>query len=333
MITLKELKIGQSAVIRAVGGEGALRQHFLEMGVIPGAEVTVVKFAPMGDPMELQVHGYELTLRLDDAAKIEVEQIDARANEHKRIDHIDSTEHPGLGETGKYHDKENENPLPDGTILTYALVGNQNSGKTTLFNQLTGSNQHVGNFPGVTVDRKDGVIKGHPDTLITDLPGIYSMSPYSSEEIVSRNFVLEDKPTAIINIVDATNIERNMYLTIQLLEMGIPMVVALNMMDEMTGNGGAIDINRMEDMLGVPVVPISAAKNQGVSELVEHAVHIAKYQERPTRQDFCSKDDHGGVIHRAIHSVEHIIEDHAERADIPQKIRSHQSHRGRRTGA
>ena len=320
MITLKELKIGQSAVIRAVGGEGALRQHFLDMGVIPGAEVTVVKFAPMGDPMELQVHGYELTLRLDDAAKIEVEQIDARANEHKRIDHIDSTEHPGLGETGKYHDKENENPLPDGTILTYALVGNQNSGKTTLFNQLTGSNQHVGNFPGVTVDRKDGVIKGHPDTLITDLPGIYSMSPYSSEEIVSRNFVLEDKPTAIINIVDATNIERNMYLTIQLLEMGIPMVVALNMMDEMTGNGGAIDINRMEDMLGVPVVPISAAKNQGVSELVEHAVHIAKYQERPTRQDFCSKDDHGGAIHRAIHSVEHIIEDHAERADIPRRF-------------
>ena len=320
MITLKELKIGQSAVIRAVGGEGALRQHFLDMGVIPGAEVTVVKFAPMGDPMELQVHGYELTLRLDDAAKIEVELIDARANEHKRIDHIDSTEHPGLGETGKYHDKENENPLPDGTILTYALVGNQNSGKTTLFNQLTGSNQHVGNFPGVTVDRKDGVIKGHPDTLITDLPGIYSMSPYSSEEIVSRNFVLEDKPTAIINIVDATNIERNMYLTIQLLEMGIPMVVALNMMDEMTGNGGAIDINRMEDMLGVPVVPISAAKNQGVSELVEHAVHIAKYQERPTRQDFCSKDDHGGAIHRAIHSVEHIIEDHAERADIPRRF-------------
>ena len=320
MITLKELKIGQSAVIRAVGGEGALRQHFLDMGVIPGAEVTVVKFAPMGDPMELQVHGYELTLRLDDAAKIEVELIDARANEHKRIDHIDSTEHPGLGETGKYHDKENENPLPDGTILTYALVGNQNSGKTTLFNQLTGSNQHVGNFPGVTVDRKDGVIKGHPDTLITDLPGIYSMSPYSSEEIVSRNFVLEDKPTAIINIVDATNIERNMYLTIQLLEMGIPMVVALNMMDEMTGNGGAIDINRMEDMLGVPVVPISAAKNQGVSELVEHAVHIAKYQERPARQDFCSKDDHGGAIHRAIHSVEHIIEDHAERADIPRRF-------------
>ncbi len=320
MMTLRELKIGQSAVIRAVGGEGALRQHFLDMGVIPGAEVTVVKFAPLGDPMELEIHGYELTLRLEDAAQIEVELISARSNEHKRIEHIDSSEHPGLGETGKYHDKENENPLPDGTILTYALVGNQNSGKTTLFNQLTGSNQHVGNFPGVTVDRKTGVIKGHPDTLITDLPGIYSMSPYSSEEIVSRNFVLEDKPTAIINIVDATSIERNMYLTMQLLEMNIPMVVALNMMDEMTGNGGAIDINKMEDMLGVPVVPISAAKNQGVSELVDHAIHIAKYQERPKRQDFCSKDDHGGAIHRAIHSVEHIIEDHAERADIPRRF-------------
>ena len=320
MMTLRELKIGQSAVIRAVGGEGALRQHFLDMGVIPGAEVTVVKFAPLGDPMELEIHGYELTLRLEDAAQIEVELISARSNEHKRIEHIDSSEHPGLGETGKYHDKENENPLPDGTILTYALVGNQNSGKTTLFNQLTGSNQHVGNFPGVTVDRKTGVIKGHPDTLITDLPGIYSMSPYSSEEIVSRNFVLEDKPTAIINIVDATSIERNMYLTMQLLEMNIPMVVALNMMDEMTGNGGAIDINRMEDLLGVPVVPISAAKNQGVSELVDHAIHIAKYQERPKRQDFCSKDDHGGAIHRAIHSVEHIIEDHAERADIPRRF-------------
>ena len=322
MMTLRELKIGQSAVIKSVGGEGALRQHFLDMGVIPGAEVTVVKFAPLGDPMELEIHGYELTLRLEDAAQIEVELISARSNEHKRIEHIDSSEHPGLGETGKYHDKENENPLPDGTILTYALVGNQNSGKTTLFNQLTGSNQHVGNFPGVTVDRKTGVIKGHPDTLITDLPGIYSMSPYSSEEIDSRNFVLEDKPTAIINIVDATSIERNMYLTMQLLEMNIPMVVALNMMDEMTGNGGAIDINRMEDMLGVPVVPISAAKNHGVSELVDHAIHIAKYQERPKEQDFCSKDDHGGAIHRAIHSVEHIIEDHADRAFLPLRFAS-----------
>ncbi len=307
-------------MIRAVGGEGALRQHFLDMGVIPGAEITVVKFAPLGDPVELEIHGYELTLRLDDAAKIDVEKIDARANKHTRIDHIEVSDHPGLGETGKYHDKGTEHPLPDDAVLTYALVGNQNSGKTTLFNQLTGSNQHVGNFPGVTVDRKDGVIKGHPNTLITDLPGIYSMSPYSSEEIVSRNFVLEDRPTAVINIVDATNIERNMYLTIQLLEMGIPMVVALNMMDEMTGNGGAIDINRMENMLGVPVVPISAARNQGVSELVDHAIHIAKYQERPTEQDFCSKDDHGGAIHRAIHSVEHIIEDHAEKSFLPLRF-------------
>ena len=322
MITLKELKTGESAVIRAVGGEGALRQHFLDMGVIPGAEVTVVKFAPLGDPVELQIHGYELTLRLDDAAKIDVEKIDDRANKHTRIEHIGISDHPGLGETGKYHDKATEHPLPDDAVLTYALVGNQNSGKTTLFNQLTGANQHVGNFPGVTVDRKDGVIKGHPNTLITDLPGIYSMSPYSSEEIVSRNFVLEDRPTAIINIVDATNIERNMYLTIQLLEMGIPMVVALNMMDEVTGNGGAIDINRMEDMLGVPVVPISAAKNHGVSELVDHAIHIAEYQERPKEQDFCSKDDHGGAIHRAIHSVEHIIEDHADRAFLPLRFAS-----------
>ncbi len=318
-MTLKELKIGQNAVITEVGGEGALRQHFLDMGVIPGAEITVVKFAPMGDPMELQIHGYELTLRLDDADRIGVKLIDNRANPHKRIERIDPYDHPGLGEDGKYHNKADEKPLPDGTVLTYALVGNQNSGKTTLFNQLTGSNQHVGNFPGVTVDRKDGAIKGHLDTLITDLPGIYSMSPYSSEEIVSRNFVLdfETRPTAIINIVDATNIERNMYLTIQLLEMGIPMVVALNMMDEVTGNGGAVDVNRMEDMLGVPVVPISAAKNQGVDELVDHALHIAKYQEMPTRQDFCSKDDHGGAIHRAIHAVQHIIEDHAEAAGLP----------------
>ncbi len=321
-MTLKELEIGQSAVIRTVGGEGALRQHFLDMGVIPGAEVTLIKFAPLGDPMELQIHGYELTLRLADAEQIGVELINERANPHSRIEKIDSSEHPGLGEDGRYHVKKDEHPLPDGTVLTYALVGNQNSGKTTLFNQLTGSNQHVGNFPGVTVDRKDGSIKGHPDTMITDLPGIYSMSPYSSEEIVSRNFVLdyETRPTAIINIVDATNIERNMYLTIQLLEMGIPMVVALNMMDEVTGNGGAIDINRMEGMLGVPVIPISAAKNQGVDELVDHALHVAKYQEGPGRQDFCSKDDHGGAIHRAIHAVQHIIEDHAEKADIPLRF-------------
>ena len=263
--TLNELKVGEHARILAVGGEGALRQHFLDMGVIPGAEITVVKFAPLGDPMELQIHGYELTLRLEDAQKIEVEVIQERTNIHKHIEEITPIEHPGLGEDGKYHEKKDENPLPDDQVLTFALVGNQNSGKTTLFNQLTGSNQHVGNFPGVTVDRKDGVIKGYPNTLITDLPGIYSMSPYSSEEIVSRNFVLDEKPSAIINIVDATNIERNLYLTIQLLEMGVPMVVALNMMDELVGNQGTIDINGMEDALGVPVIPISAIKNHGVS--------------------------------------------------------------------
>ena len=319
-MTLRDLKVGASAVITEVGGEGALRQHFLDMGVIPGAEVTVVKFAPMGDPMELEIHGYELTLRLADAEAIGVEPITERANKHSRIDRIASSEHPGLGEDGRYHLPGDGERLPDGTMLTFALVGNQNSGKTTLFNQLTGANQHVGNFPGVTVDRKDGPIKGHPDTRVTDLPGIYSMSPFSSEEIVSRSFVLEDKPRAIINIVDATNIERNLYLTMQLLEMDVPMVVALNMMDEVIGNNGAIDINGMEAMLGVPVVPISAAKNEGVGELVTHAVHIAKYQEHPKRQDFCSKDDHGGAIHRAIHAVEHIIEDHAERAGLPLRF-------------
>lgn len=319
-MTLKDLNIGESALITAVGGKGALRQHFLDMGVIPGAEVTVVKFAPMGDPIELQIHGYELTLRLADAEQIEVASIEERSNRHSRIERIYPTAHPGLGEDGKYHNTDEEKPLPEGTKLTYALVGNQNCGKTTLFNQLTGSNQHVGNFPGVTVDRKDGPIKNHPDTVVTDLPGIYSMSPYSSEEIVSRNFVLKEKPRAIINIVDATNIERNLYLTMQLLEMDTPMVLALNMMDEMTSNNGAIDINGMETLLGVPVVPISAAKNQGVSELIDHAVHIAKYQEKPTKQDFCSKDNHGGAIHRAIHAVESIIEDHAEKAGLPLKF-------------
>ena len=314
---LKELKVGESAVITSVGGVGALRQHFLDMGVIPGAETTVTKFAPMGDPMELQIHGYELTLRLADAENIEIEPIAARSNEHKRIDTIFPSPHPGLGEDGKYHLKTDGDPLPEDTKLTFALVGNQNCGKTTLFNQLTGSNQHVGNFPGVTVDRKDGAIKGFPNTSVTDLPGIYSMSPYSSEEIVSRNFVLAEKPTAIINIIDATNIERNLYLTMQLLEMNTPMVIALNMMDEMTGNNGAVDINGMEELLGVPVVPISAAKNAGVGELVEHAVHIAKYREKPRKQDFCSKDNHGGAIHRAIHTVEAIIEDHAEKAGLP----------------
>ena len=314
---LRELKIGESAVITSVGGEGALRQHFLDMGVIPGAEVTVVKFAPMGDPMELQIHGYELTLRLEDADRIDIEPINKRSNQHKHIDRIYPKPHPGLGEDGKYHGKNDGDPLPDGAKLTYALVGNQNCGKTTLFNQLTGSNQHVGNFPGVTVDRKDGAIKGFPNTLVTDLPGIYSMSPYSSEEIVSRNFVLTEKPTAIINIVDATNIERNLYLTMQLLEMDVPMVIALNMMDEMTGNHGAVDINGMETLLNVPVIPISAAKNEGVHELIEHALHIAKYREKPQKRDFCSKDNHGGAIHRAIHAVESIIEDHAEKAGLP----------------
>ncbi len=317
---LNELKPGQSAQIKKVGGEGALRQHFLDMGMIPGAEITMVKAAPLGDPIELRIHGYELTLRLAEAEKIEIilpEQNTRKADKkHKRV----STEHPGLGEEGKFHPKGSGDPLPDGTTLTFALVGNQNSGKTTLFNQLTGSNQHVGNFPGVTVDRKDGVIRGHGDTLITDLPGIYSMSPYSSEELVSRNFVLNEKPRAIINIVDATNIERNLYLTMQLLEMNVPMVVALNMMDELHGNGGTVDINAMEAMLGVPVVPISAMKNQGVDELIRHAIHIAKYQERPLRQDFCGSEDHGGAVHRALHAVTHLIEDHAANTGLPNRF-------------
>lgn len=319
-MTLKELEIGKSAAIKTVGGEGALRQHFLDMGMIPGAEVTVIKLAPMGDPMELQIHGYELTLRLAEADQIEIEPIHQRTRSHEGINRIRDTEHPGLGEEGRHHSKEDENPLPEGTILTYALVGNQNCGKTTLFNQLTGSNQHVGNFPGVTVDRKDGVIKGNQNTKVTDLPGIYSMSPYSNEEIVSRNFVLDEKPRAIINIVDATNIERNLYLTMQLLEMDIPMVVALNMMDEVVGNQGAIDVNAMEALLGVPVIPISAAKNEGVDELIRHAVHIAKYQERPLKQDFCDKNDHNGAVHRCIHAVIHLIEDHAQEAGIPVRF-------------
>ena len=319
-ITIKDLKIGENAKIVKVGGEGALRQHFLDMGVIPGAEVTVVKYAPLDDPLELQIHGYRLALRLADAGQIEVEKIGQRTNKHEHRSTFSNEEHPGLGEEGRYHDRSTEDPLPEGTTLTFALVGNQNSGKTTLFNQLTGSNQHVGNFPGVTVDRKDGVIKGHPDTLITDLPGIYSMSPYSPEEIVSRNFVLQDKPKAVINIVDAMNIERNLYLSMQLLEMGIPMVIALNMMDEVSGNGGSIDINEMERQLGVPVIPISAAKNEGVDELVNHAIHIAKYQERPEKQDFCNKEDHGGSVHRCIHTVEQLIEEKAEKAGLPLRF-------------
>lgn len=319
-MNLKELSAGETAKITAVGGNGALRQHFLDMGVIPGAEVTVVKFAPMGDPVELEIHGYELTLRLADAEQITIEPIEKRSDSHVHIQKNSHSEHPGLGEAGKYHSPDHANPLPENTVLRFALVGNQNCGKTTLFNKLTGANQHVGNFPGVTVDRKDGQIKGFTNTLVTDLPGIYSMSPYTNEEIVSRNFVLNEKPHAIINIVDATNIERNLYLTMQLLETDIPMVVALNMMDELTGNNGSIDINEIEALLGVPVIPISAIKNEGVDELIKHAVHIAKYQERPLKQDFCLKDDHGGAIHRAHHAVESIIEDHAERANIPLRF-------------
>ena len=319
-MTIAELKPGQSALVSRVGGEGALRQHFLDMGVIPGAALTVVKLAPMGDPMELRIHGYELTLRLDDAARIEVEPLDALPSAESMESRTRESEHPGLGEEGRFHPKGTGDPLPDDTLLTFALVGNQNSGKTTLFNQLTGANQHVGNFPGVTVDRKDGVIRGQPNTLITDLPGIYSMSPYSSEELVSRDFVLNEKPKAIINIVDATNIERNLYLTMQLLEMETPMVVALNMMDEVTGNGGSFKVNEMEAMLGVPVVPISAAKNQGVDELVRHAVHIARYQEKPLRQDFCGPEDQGGAVHRCIHATSHLIEDHARRSGIPVRF-------------
>ncbi len=312
---LTEIKIGETAVITAVGGEGSLRQHFLDMGVIPGTRVTLVKLAPMGDPMQFTLHGYELSLRLADAEKIEAEPFTEKGGGAERKKN--KSRHPGLGEGGKFHPKGSGNPLPDGTTLTYALVGNQNSGKTTLFNQLTGSNQHVGNFPGVTVDRKDGVIKGHKNTLITDLPGIYSMSPYTGEEIVSRSFVLDEKPRAIINIVDATNIERNLYLTMQLLEMDTPVVVALNIMDELTANGGSVDINTLEALLGVPVVPISAAKNQGVDELVKHAIHIAHYQEKPQRQDFCSADEKGGAVHRCLHAVRHLIEDKAAAAQLP----------------
>ncbi|MDO4862535.1 MAG: ferrous iron transport protein B [Ruminococcus sp.] len=315
-MTLKEVRVGGTAKVTQIGGEGALRQHFLDMGIIPGTEITVSKLAPMGDPMELTLHGYELTLRLADAELIQVEPTEKRAADSKKSDKKRS-EHPGLGEGGKFHPKGSGSPLPADTVMTFALVGNQNSGKTTLFNRLTGSKQHVGNFPGVTVDRKDGAIKGHPDTLITDLPGIYSMSPYTSEEIVSRNFVLNEKPHAIINIVDANNIERNLYLTMQLLELNIPMVVAVNMMDELTSNGGSIDFNDMEKMLGVPVVPISAAKNEGIEELVEHAIHVAYYREPPVIQDFCEKSENGGAVHRCLHGISHLIEDHAEKAGLP----------------
>ena len=319
-MTLKDLNIGETAVVGTVGGEGALRQHFLDMGLIPGEEVTLVNFAPMGDPMELSIHGYELTLRLDDAARIGVTLAKAPAAKKAAAESEKPVEHPGLGEGGRYHTKKGENPLPDDTTLTFALAGNQNCGKTTLFNQLTGSNQHVGNFPGVTVDRKSGAIRNNPNTEVTDLPGIYSMSPYTSEEIVTRQFIIGEKPTGIINIVDATNIERNLYLTMQLMELDTPMVLALNMMDEMRGNGGTVRINKMEAMLGIPVVPISAAKNEGVDELVDHALHVAKYQERPGRMDFCSEEDHGGAVHRCIHGIIHLIEDHAEAAGIPVRF-------------
>ncbi|WP_026509798.1 ferrous iron transport protein B [Butyrivibrio sp. LC3010] len=319
-MTVKDLMVGQTARIDVVGGEGALRQHFLDMGVIPGAEITLVKLAPLGDPMELRIHGYELTLRLAEAEQIQATLVEREAEDNVEVSKKQEIEHPGLGEEGKYHPKGSGNPLPDEEILTFALVGNQNCGKTTLFNQLTGSNQHVGNFPGVTVDRKDGAIRGRYNTSITDLPGIYSMSPYSSEELVSRDFVLNEKPKAIINIVDATNIERNLYLTMQLLEMDIPMVIALNMMDELRGNGGSVDVNRMEKLLGVPVVPISAAKNEGIDELVHHAIHIAHYQEKPQIDDFCDVNDHGGSVHRCIHAMIHLIEDHAQKAQIPVRF-------------
>lgn len=321
-MTIKDLKEGQSATICTVGGDGALRQHFLDMGVIPGIEVKLIKYAPMGDPLEIRIHDYELTLRLADAEQIEVSDKKSDKDEHRKDNKKDKAlvEHPGLGEGGKYHVKADEHPLPKDEILTFALVGNQNCGKTTLFNQLTGSNQHVGNFPGVTVDRKEGMIKGYPDTRVTDLPGVYSLSPYSSEEIVTRQFVFDEKPKGIINIVDATNIERNLYLTMQLMELDIPMVLALNMMDEVRENGGSIRINQLECMLGIPVIPISAIKNQGVDELIEHAVHVARYQERPGRQDFCDPEDHGGSVHRCLHGIMHLIEDHAENAGIPVRF-------------
>ena len=317
-MTLNELQIGRSARIVTVGGAGALRQHFLDMGMIPGAEVTMVKLAPMGDPMELRIHGYELTLRLADAAQIAVEPVEEiRERPVQNRDRVSPVKHPGLGQNGVYHTKSDGKTLPEGETLTFALAGNQNCGKTTLFNQLTGANQHVGNFPGVTVDRKDGVIRGKDNTLVTDLPGIYSMSPYSSEELVTRRFILDEKPKGIINIVDATNIERNLYLTMQLMELNIPMVLALNMMDEVRENGGSIRVNEMEQLLGIPVVPISALKNEGIGELVDHLVHVARHQEKPGRQDFCDPLDHDGAVHRCLHAIMHLIDDHAYQAQIP----------------
>ena len=355
-MTLRELSKGQSAVILKVGGEGALRQHFLDMGVIPGTQVTLQKFAPLGDPMELRIHGYELTLRLADAEKIEVETLPVPAQTHSGTPQtppqplpcregsdyhpsektiyaspykgedgrgsVRALPHPGFGEEGRYHEEDAFHPISSAKKgpLTFALVGNQNSGKTTLFNQLTGSKQHVGNFPGVTIDRKDGIIKGHPDCTVTDLPGIYSLSPYTSEEVISRQFILDSQPDGIINIVDATSIERSLYLTMQLMELGIPMVLALNMMDEVRGNGGTVRINLIEQLLGIPVVPISAVKNEGVDEVVNHAIHVARYNEGPARQDFCSPTEHGGAVHRCLHAIMHFIEDHAEAARIPVRF-------------
>lgn len=319
-MTLKELPIGKMATVLSVGGSGALRQHFLDMGIIPEADIIMVKHAPMGDPIELRINSYELTLRLADAEKIEITNVREKVEQKKNLEIKKTISHPGLGEGGKFHTKEGENPLPDNETLTFALVGNQNCGKTTLFNQVTGSNQHVGNFPGVTVDRKDGVIKGNSNTLITDLPGIYSLSPYSSEEIVTREFVLNEHPKGIINIVDATNIERNLYLTMQLMELDVPMVLALNMMDEVRGNGGYIHINEMEELLGIPVIPISAFKNEGINELIDHALHIAKYQEYPKRHDFCDINDNNGSVHRCLHGIMHLIEDHAQQAGIPLRF-------------
>ena len=318
-MTLKDLPIGKTATVTVVGGEGALRQHFLDMGIIPMADVTMVKYAPMGDPVEVRIHSYELTLRLADAAQIQIDNV-RDEKEQKRGSRVRAIPHPGLGEGGKYHEKADEHPLPDSELLTFALAGNQNCGKTTLFNQLTGSSQHVGNFPGVTVDRKDGIIRGKKNTLVTDLPGIYSMSPYTSEEIVTRSFILEQHPKGIINIVDATNIERNLYLTMQLMELDVPMVLALNMMDEVRQNGGSVRVNQMEEALGIPVVPISAAKNEGIDELVAHAIHVAKYQEKPKRLDFCDANDDGGAVHRCLHGIMHLIEDHAQQADIPVRF-------------
>ena len=318
--TLRELEIGKTATVLSVGGDGSLRQHFLDMGLIPEADVTMVKYAPMGDPVELRLHGYELTLRLADAEKIIIKDIRTEISSSGDDAAKKDIHHPGLGEGGRYHIKAEEDPLPEGETLTFALAGNQNCGKTTLFNQLTGSSQHVGNFPGVTVDRKDGVIKGHPDTLVTDLPGIYSMSPYSSEEIVTRRFLLEDKPKGIINIVDATNIERNLYLTMQLMELEVPMVLALNMMDEVRENGGSILVNEMEEMLGIPVIPISASRGEGIEELVDHILHVARFQEKPGRMDFCSPEEEGGAVHRCLHGIMHLIEDHASRAGIPLRF-------------